>query len=47
MTGVALPQGAGWEKSFGENSDIPGLKVELQSQELAAAQWPQPPSEGS
>lgn len=48
MTGGALPQGAGgWEKCFGENSDIPGLKAELQSQELAIAQWPQLPSEGS
>lgn len=31
----------------GENSDILGLKAELQSQELAAALWPRPPSEGT
>ena len=31
----------------GENSDIPGLKAELQSQELAAAPRPRPPSEGT
>lgn len=30
-----------------ENSDLPGLKAEIQSQELATTLWPQPHQEGN
>ena len=39
--------GRGLGGTSGENSDKPGLKAELQSQELTAALWPQPPLEGT